>query len=234
MAANPIWTRPIHLQVRDVLAERIASGDWRPGQAIPSAGELAREMQVSPGTMRKALSVMESEHLITRRQGRGTFVDNSALAGGHCSIRGIDGECASGRIEAAEIEGAPANEMECRRLRLPPGDPVWRLQRVRVLQDQASMFERISLPARLFPQLEDRIDGRIVFLAQQCGVPLGLAEERISIGAASHEAARALDIAPGSPVMVLDRVVRTIDGRPVEWRVGQCELTGNCRTTRPS
>ena len=89
------------------------------------------------------------------------------------------------------------------------------------------MHEKISLPAELFPHLKDRDYSRIVVLAQQYRLLLGPAEERISIGVASAEAARALEIAQGSPVIVLDRVVRTIDGRPVEWRVGQCDLSSN-------
>src|SRR6266849_10408915 len=118
MAAHAISTRPIYLQVRDALAERIAGGDWKPGQAIPNEGELAREFGVSPGTMRKALSLMESEHLITRQQGRGTYINDQAsgaLADRYCNIRGTDGGRAAGRIEAAEVEGAAANEMECLR-----------------------------------------------------------------------------------------------------------------------
>jgi GntR family transcriptional regulator len=65
--------RPLCLQVRDALVERIAVGDWKPGVQIPNEGELAREFGVSPGTMRKALDLMEGERLVTRRQGRGAF-----------------------------------------------------------------------------------------------------------------------------------------------------------------
>jgi GntR family transcriptional regulator len=70
---------PLYLQVRDAIAQRIMSGEWRPRTAIPSESELAREFNVSVGTMRKALDVAEAERLLTRRQGRGTFVnDNSS------------------------------------------------------------------------------------------------------------------------------------------------------------
>jgi GntR family transcriptional regulator len=230
MAANPISTRPVYLQLRDALTERIARGDWKPGQIIPNEDELAREFRVSPGTMRKALSLMESERLITRRQGRGTFINDQAsggLADRFCNIRGTDGERAAGRIEAAPIEGAAANEPECLRLRLQPRDPVWRLRRARYLQDRAFMYEEISLPAELFPHLHDRTYSRIPLLARQYGLLLGPAQERISLGVASREAALALDIAQGSPVLMLDRVVRTIEGRAVEWRVGQCCLANN-------
>jgi DNA-binding GntR family transcriptional regulator len=47
------------------------------------------------------------------------------------------------------------------------------------------------------------------------------------MGAASRDAAEALDKVHGSPIIVLDRVVHTIHGRPAEWRVGQCRLAAN-------
>ena len=68
---------------------------------------------------------------------------------------------------------------------------------------------------------------RIVVLAQQYGLLLDAAQEQVSIGAATREAAAALDVVQGSPIIVLDRVVHTIHRRPVEWRVGQCRLAAN-------
>jgi len=66
-------TRPLYLQVRDALGERIAGGEWKPSTAIPNEGDLARQFGVSPGTMRKALDLLEAERLLTRRQGRGNL-----------------------------------------------------------------------------------------------------------------------------------------------------------------
>src|SRR5262245_50810624 len=72
-------TKPLYIQVRDVLTERIATGEWKPSAAIPNEGDLAREFGVSSGTMRKALDMLEDEKLLTRRQGRGTFVNDQTL-----------------------------------------------------------------------------------------------------------------------------------------------------------
>ena len=223
-------TRPIYLQLRDALAQRIAIGEWKPGAAIPNETELAREFGVSPGTMRKALSLMEGEHLITRRQGRGTFINDQAseeLAGRFCNIRGADGQPILGRVQLGEITKAAASEVECLRLQLRSKDPVWRFRRVRLHEDRAFMSEEVVLPAELFPQLDTGNAGRIVLLAQQHGLLLGPAEERISIGSATPYNAEALHLTQGAPVIVLDRVVHTIEGRPVEWRVGQCYLAAN-------
>ena len=219
--------KPVYLQVRDALIERIANGGWKPGQTIPNEGNLARELGVSPGTVRKALDRMESERVLTRRQGHGTYVNDPAangLADRFCGIRGADGEPVAGRVEVIEIIEAPATREERLRLLLGRRDPVpvWRMRRTRCWQQRVFMHEDVSLPGDLFPGLGGRATGRIVFLAQQHGLVLGRAEERVSLGHASRCAAEALCVAEGSPVLVLDRVTCTIEGRPVEWRVGQC------------
>jgi DNA-binding GntR family transcriptional regulator len=66
--------KPMYLRVRDDLAQRISIGELRIGQQLPNEVTLAREYQVSGGTMRKALDTLESEQLVSRTQGRGTFV----------------------------------------------------------------------------------------------------------------------------------------------------------------
>lgn len=71
---NALGFRPLYRQARDVLVGRINDGTWQAGQAIPSEHEIAADLGVSPGTARKALDEMESENLVIRHQGRGTFV----------------------------------------------------------------------------------------------------------------------------------------------------------------
>ena len=61
--------------------ERIGKGDWKPGMAIPNEVDLAREFGISSGTMRKALDLLETERVLSRKQGRGTFVnDHSSIS----------------------------------------------------------------------------------------------------------------------------------------------------------
>jgi len=229
MNSRPFAIRPLYLQLRDVLAERVASGQLKPGTALPNETDLAREFGVSAGTMRKALAVLEAEHLVTRRQGRGTFVNDPAsgeLANRFCNIRKPNGERASAEFQGEEITEGDANETECERLGLGKGDRVYRVRRLRLDGDQPIMVEDISLPAALFPNLvqEESPTGQIAALAQRHGILLGRAEERISIGTAEPTIARALGLKPGTPLLLLDRVMRSLDARPVEWRIGYCHL----------
>ncbi len=222
-------TRPLYLQLRDALAERIAQGEWKPGAAIPNESDLAREFGVSSGTMRKALDLMEGEHLLTRRQGRGTFVNDQTsdeLSARFNNIRGKDGQRVIAQVKISEISQGRANELECSRLGLQAHEQVIRIRRVRLDKGRPFMVDETSMPAALFPGLADKksFSHRITVLAQQYGLLLGQAEERVSIGAAIPVVGEELGLEAGAPIMVLDRVVRALNGRPVEWRVGYCHF----------
>jgi GntR family transcriptional regulator len=218
-------TRPLYLQVRDALASRIAGGEWKPNAAIPNEGDLAREFGVSSGTMRKALDLMEGERLLTRRQGRGTFVNDQAsdeLAVRYSNIRTVDGERITGEVNMLGMTQGSANAAECARLRMRPDDRVWRIQRVRMHKGEPFMVEEVAMPVALFPGLDEQNDfsNRIVVLAQQYGILLGKGDERVAIGSASPAVAEALNLKATAPILVLDRVVQDLGGRPVEWRLG--------------
>src|SRR5574343_1857800 len=65
---------PLYRQIKDFLIRSLEQGEWEPGSAIPSEGELAARFNVSQGTVRKAIDEMAAENLLVRRQGKGTFV----------------------------------------------------------------------------------------------------------------------------------------------------------------
>jgi GntR family transcriptional regulator len=229
MSSGRFSNRPLYLQLRDALAERIAGGQWKPGSAIPNENDLAREFNVSAGTMRKALDLMETERLLTRRQGRGTFVNDQAsdeLSARFSNLRASDGSRVSGEVKSVQIMEGTASQMECERLRLRPGDGVYRIHCTLHHEGQIYLVEEASLPAELFPRLPQRrgVADRIIILAQEYGLLLGKAAERVSLGQATPSLAQTFGIAPGAPIMVLDRVVMALDGRPIEWRMGYCHL----------
>ena len=65
---------PMYAQLRDILAERIASGELSPGARVPSERELCEQFSISKHTVIKALGELTTKGLIRRIQGRGTFV----------------------------------------------------------------------------------------------------------------------------------------------------------------
>lgn len=229
MTVSLVGRRPIYLQLRDRIASQIGRGEWKPGQLLPNEQELARQFGVSSGTVRKALNTLESEHVLTRRQGRGTFVNDQGsikLALRFTNIRDAQGNRVEGTVTSSEIRLAQSDEMERARLTLSEGEEVYRIRRVRFANSQPLMLDETSMPARLFPELAQRgnLSPRIAVVAREYGLLLGHATERVSLAPATSAVASALRIVPNAPVMALDRVVNSLDGTPVEWRLGYCHL----------
>jgi GntR family transcriptional regulator len=230
--ALPGWPkkRALYLQLRDFLAERIARGTWQAGYHIPGEMDLAREVGVSSGTVRKALELMEGQRLITRRQGRGTFVNDpsaNGLADRFNGIRGSAGERLCGRVSSRQITEGIATGLERERLRLPSDAAVFRIYRVRDHAGRTFLVENITVSAALFASLLDKramVDD-IVSLARHYGILLGRGEERISTVVPSPEVAQTLGVTPGTPVAMLDRVLFMLEAdHPVEWRIAYSNL----------
>lgn len=65
---------PLYVQVRRLLLKRIHAGEWGPGDKIPAEAVLARELDVSSGTMRKAIEWLVADGVLERRIGFGTYL----------------------------------------------------------------------------------------------------------------------------------------------------------------
>jgi GntR family transcriptional regulator len=232
MPAQPKFSkRPLYLQVRDRLAQRIARGEWKPGSMLPSEDELAREVGVSIGTMRKALDGLEEERLVLRRQGRGTTVVDQASEANLNRFNKVTDESGhpiGGDIEMLRQTTRRADEIEQARLRLDASQIVVRTERLRRERGRPLMYEEASLALARLPGLDAADIGnyRLLALAQRSGVRLAWANEQVSMAKATPPVAKLLDVRLGSPLLKLDRVVFTDDEQPVEWRLGLCHLPG--------
>ena len=231
-AVGRFSTRPLYLQVKDMLIQRIAAGAWKPGAAIPNEIELSRELGISVGTVRKALDEMESERLISRRQGRGTFVidqTSNEHAVRFSNIRDPDGIRIAGETESCTITAAAANETESRLLQLRNGEPVFRLHRVLTHINAPLMVEDSTVPQARFPGLaqESDVSPSIVVLAQRYGVLLGGPRRGWALPRRRAMSLALSTLRKARRLLTLDCVVYAIDGRPIEWRVARCHLRDN-------
>jgi GntR family transcriptional regulator len=222
--------RPLYLQVRDLLAQRIAQGEWKPGSMLPSEDELARELGVSMGTMRKALDGLEEERLVLRRQGRGTSVvdqTSDAMLNRFNGITDESGKPIGGDFEVLQQTTRHADAVEQARLQLGSTEMVLHITRLRRDRGRPLMYEEVSLALSRLPGLDVADAGnRLLAIAQNCGVRLASAEEEVRLAQAPPVVARHLGVEPGTILLKLDRVIVTDEDRPVQWRVGFCHLPG--------
>jgi GntR family transcriptional regulator len=219
--------RPLYRQVKDVLLKRIAEGVWAAGGALPSEPDIAADLGVSHGTVRKALDELAAENLVVRRQGKGTFVarhDEARILFQFFKLIPDSGErrFPDSRILGVEVREADAEG--ARILALRKGARVVALERVRSLAERICIVERIVLPKALFPGIEKRdLPNNLYELYRaEFGVTITRATERLKAVAAGRREAKHLDVAVGAPLLAIDRTALAIDGAPVEWRVSLC------------
>lgn len=229
--ASPAF-RPLYRQVRDLLVQRLIDGSWTPGMMLPSEFQLAAELGVSQGTVRKALDAMTAEHLLIRRQGRGTFV--ASLEEGRILFQFFrliadDGTRLFPESDVVGRSRVRANAAERHALALEPGADVWRIERVRRLGGRKIIVETIALPVARFPGLGDMktIPNNVYALySEEFGVTIGKAIETLKAAGARPADAERLGCDAGHPVLIIDRVALSLDGAPVEYRVSSCLTEG--------
>jgi GntR family transcriptional regulator len=219
--------RPLYRQVRDMLIRRLVDGVWQPGQPLPSEMQLAAELGVSQGTVRKALDAMAAENLVVRRQGRGTFVarhDEERILFQFFKLVADDGRRSFPESRVLALSHGRANAQERSVLSLAKDARVVRIRRQRSLNGRPVIVEAITLPEAMFPGLVDmELPNNLYGLyAMHYGVAVANTQEKLkAIGIATVDA-EVLGVAPGTPVLQINRLALSLDHFAVEWRLGVC------------
>lgn len=214
---------PRYHQVYVTLRTWVRDGTYRAGDQIPTEPELCRMFDVSRITIRKAIEALAREGWLVRQQGKGTFVQLSS-ARPAASIDLVEARSQIGDLAAAtEVRDLVVNEIEPdvetrAALDLAPGEPVQRAAHVRVLRGVPlgliTTFVPLGIAARV-SQAEMTRQPMFELLGQ-AGITVARADQLIGATLAGVEAARALGVEVGAPLLRLARVVFDAGGKPVE------------------
>lgn len=227
-SAEAIGLKPLYAQVRDRLVKRMVEGEWGPGAALPSEMELARQLGVSQGTVRKALDAMTADNLLVRRQGRGTFVaglEDSRILFQFFRLVPDPGTPEFPVSEVLSRASGKAEMEEAGRLEIAPGDPVYRIERLRLLAGEPALVETITLPSARFPGFAeiDPVPNNVYRLyADRWGITIASSQEKLKAAPASKQDARLLGCEPGEPLLVISRLALDLAERPAELRTSRC------------
>ena len=224
---------PLYRVVKRSLLSAIESGRCPPGHTLPSETQIAVAMGVSIGTLRRAVDELAAEHILVRRQGRGTFVathhpDRFLFQFFH--VERSDGLREAPRVDLVSFERLRASDESAQALRLRPGDAVIQIENRLRLQGSAVIYDRLTLPSALFKGLTEKRfrerPGTIYQLYQSDhGITVVRALERARARAADRNTVRVLGLALGQPVMQVQRTALTFGDRPVEHRVSTIDTT---------
>jgi len=227
---------PLYRQIKNLILQGLASGEWRPGEAIPSEAELAVRFNVSQGTVRKAIDEMAAENLVVRKQGKGTYVaSHNDPRAFFRFLRVVPNEGGVAVPQSVPLEcwRAKAGQEAARILDIPPGAPITIVRRLLKFDGKPVVVDEIYLPGEIFQGLtleilQDNQDSLYTLFETRFGVRMIRAEERIRAVAADRSSAELLAVEEGSPLLSVERVTFTYGDKPVEWRRGLYSTAEYC------
>jgi len=218
-AAAPAKVRmPIYVQLVTLFRRRIDSGEWAVGRQVPTLEKLAAELGVARATIRHAIGYLESEGLIGRYRGRGTFVLKKPELEVWHDIP----------TDWAELVGtAPDIKhewLECRRADAPPTPshpggrlaPAYQLmRRLHRRNGVPYLIGRAYVERGLFKAIGKRgFDNAVPYrtIHRHLGLRVGRAEQTLLVGTAAMEEAHLLGIPLNAPIVLAYRSVFDRDG----------------------
>lgn len=219
-------TQPLYREVKRLITQGLIEGEWPAGAALPSETRLAERFDVSIGTLRKAIDELVAERVVTRHQGRGTFVathNANRLMFHFFHIVGKDGGKEYPTTRTLAFKRGKSTAGESRKLGLAGGAPVLRIRNVLSLNGLPVILDDIVLPQALFANLTEKIfsarDNTIYHLYQtQYGINVLRSSERLSATLADADAAKVLKVRTGTPLLAINRTALSYRDTPVELR----------------
>lgn len=213
--------KPLYIGLSAYIRDRIASGQLRPGDTLPSERDLAASSGLSRVTVRNAVQMLVNSGHLVQRRGSGTFVapavprmeqSLSQLTSFSQDMERRGMRSRSNWLSRGIHSPTPEEMMV---LGLGAQDRVARLARVRMVDEMPLAIERAALSSAVLPNPES-VEDSLYSVLDTSGMRPVRAVQRISAANVAPEDAELLEIAPGAAVLRIERVSYLPSGRVVE------------------
>jgi GntR family transcriptional regulator len=210
---------PLYQQLQRALRKAIEMQLLGPEDALPAERDLASDFNVSRITVRKALDGLVTEGLLVRRQGSGNFVSTRVQKNFAKLTSFSEDMRARGRtphsVWLKRAQGT-VNPEEALALRLSPGTPVLRFNRIRFADDAPMALEYATVVASALPSL-DAVDTSLYEALEKSGHRPVRALQRLRAVLLTQDQAELLKAKPGDPGLLVERLGSLRDGRAIEF-----------------
>lgn len=214
-------SEPLYLSIRKTIMERITSGAYAAGTAIPSEHELSKEFETTRLTVRNAIDGLVSQGLIRRVQGKGAYVSR-AVQGDHARAVGFrawveEGDSAPSVRQLSKTK-RPAGPWYAELFGIDESDELYSIRRLNSIDGVPVSLEQTLIPVRFFPGIED-VDVSVFSLYEtyeMCGRKVAFAQEKLDVVALSARDAGLLQVDSGSLALSLECLSFDDGGYPIE------------------
>lgn len=219
-------SQPLHIQLERLLLQKIESGVYCVGDALPKEMELVEQYGVSRITVRRALQSLTDAGYLKRIKHKGTFVQPRKVEEPLLKIQSFTQETLrSGRLpttQSAALHTEAVGTEAAKELGLCPEDTVLHIERVRCIEGEPVVLFDTYIPCSIaLPQDCSVYYGSLYALLLQHGIAIRRIRQHMGAATADTRLTRYLPCAEGDAVLVLRRTGFSQTGEAVEYTVGR-------------
>jgi len=205
--------KSLYYLVREDIRKKINNKIYKTNDKLPSEDNLAKDYNVSKLTVRNALTTLVNEGLITRYQGRGTFVTGLSLENKPARIASFfiemqrDGYKPTSII--LEFKISKSNNSISRHLGIRDNDPVVKLKRIRLIDGEPVLLQENYIPENLCPGiLNENLESSALteLLESKYRFKQNYAIEKMKAIVADNESVKFLNYKKGLPILYVEGV----------------------------
>lgn len=216
-------SKPLYLQIKDVLKHKIITNEYTVGSTIPSENELEEMFGVSRMTIRQAVNELVNEGLLRKERGRGkgTVVLSNAIADKLSTVKSFTQKMQEQGLvlknKQINISLVKPEPNIASALNIEPTDKVLSLSRIRMVNNDIIMYSISSVPASLELPFDAKLYDSLYQLLAAQNIQISHAEEYIEAMLADEEISHALEIPVNAAVLKRTRISQDQYSRNVEY-----------------
>src|SRR5690625_3660213 len=215
---------PLYHQLKNIIRGKIETGEWEPGDKISSENDLRNEYKISRNTVQKAVDELVQDGVLERKQGKGTFVSRpkieQSLTSFYSFSKVMESQGMNPKDIILSINVEKADKTVSKRLQIEPSDEVFALKRLRYANDEPIILETSYLPKKYIQNLSlENLENHSLygFLEVYHDITVVKAKETFEPVIVRQLESELLQIKPGSPCLLLDRLAYDTQGRTIEF-----------------
>ncbi|GAB6897650.1 GntR family transcriptional regulator [Kineosporia succinea] len=212
---------PLYFQIAEQYEQAIVDGRLRPGDRLETEVALARQLGLSRPTVRQAIQLLVDKGLLVRKRGVGTQVVHAQVRRALELTSLFDDLSRAGQAPRTQILGlrrVSAEPAQAQPLQVAPGEPIWLLERLRLVGDEPLAVLRNCLRTGLVDLEAFDLERQGLYGSlRRAGISMSVARQRVGARRASPAEAALLSEDPGAPLLTMERTAYDNAGRVVEF-----------------
>ena len=217
--------KPLYLQIKDILKQKIINHEYEVGSTIPSENDLEEKFGVSRMTIRQAVTELVNEGLLRKERGRGkgTVVLSNVLADKLTTVTSFTQKMLEQGLELKNkeinISLLKPDKFIAEILNLDSTEDVFCLSRIRMVNNSIIMYSITYLPQFLNLPFDAQSYGSLYQQLSLHNIQISHADECIEATLANEEISKALSISINDAVLKRTRVGQDQFSRNVEYTI---------------